>query len=336
MLIIKYFFNNIRYLTLKKIRNYIKLYFSYFLSLGGKYKFNNFYPAFVSVEPANFCQLSCPECPVGINKTNKKANKVLSVECFKKNIDELKTTLVHAIFYFQGEPFLNKNLAEMIRYAHDSGIYTSSSTNAQLITERSVDELVLSGLDKLIISIDGTTQDVYEKYRIGGSLNKALKSIELLVEAKKRLKSLTPLLEIQFLVLKTNEDQIDEIKRMTKTMGADKLSLKTAQLYDFENGHELLPSKERYARYKKGSDGKLYLKNKLKNHCWRLWSGAVINIDAEVLPCCFDKDTEFSFGNLNADSFYACWTGSNAQKFRMAVLKNRGKINICRNCSSKN
>jgi radical SAM protein with 4Fe4S-binding SPASM domain len=335
MNILKHFSNKLHYLTSKKLQNYFKLYLSYILSTFGKYQFNKFRPVFVSVEPADFCQLACPECPVGNSKSYAKKGKTLPLEHFKKNIDELKETLIHVIFYFQGEPLLNKNLTEMIEYAHQAGIYTSTSTNAQSITEKTAEKLALSGLDKLIVSIDGTTQETYEKYRVGGSLDKAVNAVKLLVEAKKKCGRTSPAIEIQFLVLKTNEHQIGEIKKLTKETGADKLSLKSAQLYDFENGHKLLTSIDKYARYKKGKEGKWYLKNKLKNHCLRLWSGAVINISGEVLPCCFDKKSAFSFGNTTVKSFYECWTSQEAEDFRKNILKNRKQFEICRNCSSK-
>ncbi|MDR0370328.1 MAG: radical SAM protein [Prevotellaceae bacterium] len=309
--------------------------FSYILSYFGVYLFNKFYPAFISVEPADFCQLACPECPVGNGKSYSKRGRTLSLEHFKESVDELKETLVHVIFYFQGEPLLNRNLTEMIAYTHRAGIYTSTSTNAQLIDERTAEKLVQSGLDKLIVSIDGTTQATYEKYRIGGKLEKAVNAVKLLVAAKKRSGRTNPIIEIQFLVLKTNEHQLDEIKKLTKETGADRLSLKSAQLYDFENGHELLTTIDRYARYKKGKEEKWYPKNKWRNHCLRLWSGAVVTINGEVLPCCFDKESAFSFGNIHEKSFYACWTSPKAMNFRKRILKNRKQFDICRNCSSK-
>jgi len=112
------------------------------------------------------------------------------------------------------------------------------------------------------------------------------------------------------------------------------LTFKTAQLYKFENGHELLTSIKKYARYEKQTDGKYYIKGKQPNHCWRLWSGAVVNTNGDVLPCCFDKNSDFSFGNIHDKSFFECWHSEKATAFREKILQNRKQFEICRNCTS--
>jgi radical SAM protein with 4Fe4S-binding SPASM domain len=252
---------------------------------------------------------------------------------YKKLINELKPTLEHIILYFQGEPFLNNRLPELIKYAHDSRIYTSTSTNGQFLNKKNAKEIVQSGLDKIIISIDGSTQPVYETYRVGGDLQKAIDGINYLIEWKKTLVSITPIIEIQFLVLKSNEHQMKEMQKMAKSLHVDRLTFKTAQLYDFENGSNLLTTKSRYARYKKTDNGTYILKGKQPNRCWRAWSGAVINVHGEVLPCCFDKTSEYSFGNILEHSFLSCWQSKKAWGFRDKIIKNRKQFDMCRNCT---
>jgi radical SAM protein with 4Fe4S-binding SPASM domain len=313
--------------------NLFRLQLSYLFSRKSPIFLKKALPSFISVEPANFCQLHCPECPVGKMRTKKSDTQFFNDLSFKNLIDELKSTLIHVIFYFQGEPLLNKNLPEMIRYAHDNGIYTSTSTNAQLLHSEMAKSLIESGLDKLIVSIDGTTQETYEKYRRGGSLEKAVEGVKEVMKWKKELKSTTPLLEIQFLVLKTNEHEMAKMEKLAKTLQADKLTFKTAQLYDFENGHELLTSIKKYARYEKRQDGKYHIKGAQPNRCWRLWSGAVVTTNGDVLPCCFDKNSDFSFDNINSASFSACWHGEKATNFRKKFLQNRKQFAICRNCT---
>ena len=322
------------YISVYKLVNLFKLTLSYLVSSIRTHKFLNIYPLFISVEVTNFCNLHCTECPVGIDSNLKHNKSSFNFSLFRKLIDELKPRLQHVILYFQGEPFLNNQLIEFIQYTHHAGIYTTTSTNGQFLNKKNAQEVVLSGLDKIIISIDGSTQSVYESYRVGGSLQKAIDGIRLLVEWKKTLKSVTPLIEIQFLVLKTNEHQMNEMKRLTKSLEADRLTFKSAQLYDFENGNKLLTSKKRYARYKKTKDGKYVIKGRQSNRCWRLWSGGVINVHGEVLPCCFDKSSEHSFGNIDKNSFLNCWHSNKASEFRGSLLKNRKQFDMCRNCTS--
>ena len=323
----------LRYLSLNKIINGGKLILSYFFSLFGFQSFKLLSPYFISIEVSNYCNLHCPECPVGIKKTQKIDRTTFNLDLYKKIIDELSPKLFHAILYFQGEPTLNNQFAEFIHYAHASKIYTSTSTNGQFLTEKTAKEIVLSGLDKLIISVDGTTQETYQSYRIGGDFQKVLNGIEDVVRWKNLLKTETPLLEIQFLVLKTNEHQMKEMRQLAKKLKVDRISFKTAQLYDFENGNNLMPTKSKYSRYRKNKTGKYEIKNRQANRCWRMWSGAVVNVHGDVLPCCFDKGSEFAFGNLYKSSFYDCWHNEKASDFRAKILQNRKQFEICRNCT---
>ncbi len=330
---IKLFFYFFQYLSFSKIKNYIQLFLSYKFSIKNPHFNQKMLPAFISVEPCDYCQLSCPECPVGIRAV-KKTNQI-DDSVYRKTIDELKEKLLHVIFYFQGEPLLNRNLPKMIEYAHKSGIFTSTSTNAQALSSTIAKEIVLSGLDKIIISIDGATQEVYEKYRIGGKLQKAIDGVNYINHWKKELKSNTPFVEIQFIVFKTNEHQFSEMKKLKKNLRADRIVFKTAQLYDFENGNELLTTKNKYSRYKKLQSGKYEIKNPLKNHCKRMWMGSVINSGGEVLPCCFDKSSQFTFGNMKEDTFQSIWHNKKSYAFRNSILQNRKQHEMCRNCSEK-
>jgi len=328
-------FISFHYLSLSRLINLCNLTLSYLLSFSKLQKIQNRLPHFISIESANFCNLSCPECVVGNQQPPKSTQATFDMQMYKNVITELKPTLLHVIFYFQGEPFINNRLNEMIHYAHTARIYTSTSTNGQFLTDIKAKEIVLSGLDKLIISVDGCTQEVYQSYRIGGDLEKTLEGIKRVVAWKKELKSVTPLVEIQFLVLKTNEHQMKEMRHIVKTIGADRLTFKTAQLYDYESGHVLLTTKDKYARYKKDTDGKYKIKNNQPNRCWRLWNGLVINVKGEILPCCFDKKNDFSFGNIRDNSVFKIWHNKKASDFREKILYNRKQIEMCKNCTSK-
>lgn len=328
-------FRPIKVLTARKAINFIKLQFSYALSKIGIILFNQNSPFFISVEPANYCNLHCPECPVGNKTNNSPTHSLFDFKRYEKLVDELSPTLLHIIFYFQGEPLINKQLPKMIEYAHNARIYTSTSTNAQFLTTDLAKDLVLSGLDKLIVSVDGSTQETYETYRRGGKLEKALEGIKHIVAWKKKLSSPTPLVEIQFLVLKTNEHQLADMKILKKSVGADRLSFKTAQLYNYENGHPLMTTIKKHSRYKKNPNGLYELKANQPNRCWRLWNGAVVNSSGEVLPCCFDKSSAHSFGNINTGSFNKNWHNAKASDFRGKILQNRKQFEMCRNCTSK-
>ena len=330
---IRFIFHITKYLTFKKIINLGSVLISYMYSFFGIENSFQCKPFFLSVEVANYCNLHCPECPVGTRQINKADMNTVDLSLYKRLIEELKPTLAHLILYFQGEPLLNKQLPTLINYAHEAGIFTSTSTNGQLITKDNAKLLVESGLDKLIVSVDGATQEIYEKYRIGGKLDKALNGIRYIDFWKRELKSITPIIEVQFLVLKTNEHQMADMRKLAKHMNADRLAFKTAQLYGFENGSERMPSIKRYSRYKKAKSGKYVLKANQPNRCFRLWSGGVVNAKGEVLPCCYDKASAYSFGNITNEGYSVCRQSEKASGFRKSILQNRKQFEICRNCT---
>ncbi|HWY98356.1 MAG TPA: SPASM domain-containing protein [Bacteroidia bacterium] len=289
-------------------------------------------PFSASIEPTTSCNLRCPECPSGKREFTRDTG-MLKEDFFKDLIDELAPHLAYLTFYFQGEPYLNPRFLDMVNYASGKGIYTATSTNAHYLTPENAKKTVESGLDRLIISIDGTTQETYSSYRIGGSLDKVIEGAKNIIEWKKKLKSKTPYTIFQFLVVKQNEHQIEEVKALGKKLGIDEVKLKTVQVYDYENGSDLIPKQEKYARYKKTSSGKYEIKNELLNHCWRSWHSCVITWDGNVVPCCFDKDAKHPMGNVRQQSFKELWQGDKYNNFRQALLRSRKEIDICQNCT---
>lgn len=290
-------------------------------------------PISISFEPTTSCNLRCPECPSGLREFTRPTG-MLQKDFFRQTIDDIHKELIYLIFYFQGEPYLNPDFLDMVRYAHDKGIYTATSTNAHYLTDEKARKTVESGLDRLIISIDGTTQDVYEQYRVGGKLEKVLEGARNIVKWKKALNSKTPFVFFQFLVVKPNEHQIEAVKQLGKEIGVDQVRLKTAQVYDYENDpNQLIPSIDKYSRYKKDRKGQIRVKSGLQNHCWKLWHANVITWDGIVVPCCFDKDAMHHLGNLKMQSFKDVWHNANYQQFRKELMSSRKNIDICSNCS---
>jgi radical SAM protein with 4Fe4S-binding SPASM domain len=252
---------------------------------------------------------------------------------FKTTILQLKDTLVNLTFYFQGEPYLNPNFLDMVKHASENGIYTITSTNAHYLNDENAKKTVESKLDKLIISIDGSTQETYEQYRIGGDINKVIEGTKNIVKWKKQLNSKRPFIVFQFLVVKPNEHQISDVYKLAEELGVDDVKLKTAQVYDFENGNALIPANEKYSRYAQNSEGKWQIKNKLLNQCWRMWSGCVITWDGLIVPCCFDKDAKHQLGDLKQKKFKEIWLSAEYTNFRRSILKSRKEIDICTNCT---
>src|SRR5687768_6384790 len=308
-----------------------KVYSSYHLSRWLKKSIQWGMPISISFEPTTSCNLRCPECPSGLRAFTRPTG-MLQKDFFSETIDQLYKELLYLVFYFQGEPYLNPSFLDMVKYASSKKIYTATSTNAHYLTDTNAKRTIESGLDRLIISIDGTTQETYQQYRVGGKLEKVIEGAKNIVKWKKQLKSKTPFVFFQFLVVKHNEHQIEDIKRLAKEIGVDEVRFKTAQVYDYINDpNQLIPTLNKYSRYKKNPDGTHAAKNKLANHCWKLWHANVITFDGLVVPCCFDKDAMHQLGNLKNESFKTIWRNNNYRQFRSELMNSRKNIDICAN-----
>lgn len=320
-------------LTFRRTWNASKVLGSYYISKWTRKPIQWGYPVSISFEPTTSCNLRCPECPSGLRAFTRPTG-MLQKDFFRDTIDQLAGDLLYLVFYFQGEPYLNPSFLDMVKYASGKGIYTATSTNAHYLTEENARKTVESGLDRLIISIDGTTQDVYQQYRVGGKLHKVLEGARNIVKWKKELKSKTPFIFFQFLVVKPNEHQLEDVKKLAQEIGVDEVRFKTAQVYDYENDpNKLIPTIDKYSRYKKNSEGEFKVKNSLQNHCWRLWHATVISWDGLVVPCCFDKDAQHTLGDLKGKSFKEVWHNEKYINFRKQILQSRKNIDICANCS---
>jgi radical SAM protein with 4Fe4S-binding SPASM domain len=315
----------------RRMANAVRLYTSYQLSRIFKRPIHWGKPMVMEIEPTTSCNLRCPQCPSGLREFSRNTG-MLDLTLYKKIIDEIHPELVYLILYFQGEPFLNKQFLEFVKYAAAKNIYTATSSNAHYFTDEMARATVESGLDRLIVSLDGITQDTYEKYRIGGNLEKVLEGTKRLVYWKKKLGSKTPHIIWQFIAFKHNEHQIPELEKKAKEIGVDELGIKTAQIYDYQHTDELIPETEALSRYKKTEDGYV-IKNELLNQCWRMWRGSVVTWDGLVVPCCFDKDATHRFGDVSKESFEAVWKGEAYNNFRSAILRSRKEIDICTNCT---
>jgi len=324
--------NLLSHLTPQRLVNATRVWSSYQSSRLSGHPVHRGLPVSISIEPTTSCNLRCPECPSGLRSFTRPTG-MLKEELFQEIINQVAPTLSYLTFYFQGEPYLNPSFLPMIRYASNKGIYTATSTNAHYLDEVKARETVASGLDRLIISIDGTHQDTYASYRIGGSLEKVMEGTKNILRIRKEMKSMTPHVVFQFLVVRPNEHEVPEVMELAKKLGVDRVALKTAQLYDYKNGSELMPINDAYSRYRKQADGTYGIKNDWLNHCWKMWHSCVITWDGKVVPCCFDKDAHHVMGDLSTASFAEIWQGAAYAEFRRSLFSARSEIEMCRNCT---
>ena len=252
---------------------------------------------------------------------------------YKKVVDDIADYTWVLLLYFQGESFINPDILKMIDYAYEKKIFTVISTNGtRLASNEFAQELAASKLGRLILSVDGATEETYKIYRQEGHFHRVVKGVRQFMEARKKLEKGFPRADLQFIVMRHNEHEMEDIQQLGKDLGVDRVIFKSPQIYDFENAEETLPQNPKYRRYEK-KNGSFQLKGSYSGYCKKIWYGSAVTWDQKVIPCCFDKDAEFQLGDLAEASFEDVWQSDNYQKFRNLVVNNRDSIEMCRNCT---
>lgn len=258
-----------------------------------------------------------------------RARGFMDKDLFSKIINELRPYLLNANLYFEGESMLHQGFFEFLEVS--GGIRTTVSTNGHFLSAENAEKLAKSGLKKLIISFDGSDQETYSLYRRNGNLETVREGTRNVSEAIRRSGSDLQL-EVQMLVNRYNENQVDEVRRFARE-NKTRFRTKSMQIYDAASFSYWMPKDEKLRRYQL-AEGKYVIKSTLPRRCARLWFNPVITWDGNVLPCCFDKNANYNMGSLNDKSFREIWHGELFRKFRIDLLAGREKIPICMNCTS--
>lgn len=247
---------------------------------------------------------------------------------YRRAVDQIAPYATNLFLYFQGEPTMHPNFAEMANYAHKKGIFTATSTNAHYLDAETSAKIAASGLDKMIVSLDGYDQETYAAYRAGGDYAKVIEGIQNIADAKRRLGTKTPIIEVQTLVTKINEQGLDTIRQHAMDAGADLHYFKTMQIENAEDFEIFKTTIDKYSRY----DAQNRLIHPV-GFCKRIIDSAVISIDMDVLPCCYDKDATMKLGNLRDQSLHEILHSDTANQIISAIeYKRSERPEICKNC----
>jgi radical SAM protein with 4Fe4S-binding SPASM domain len=322
----------LRSLTPRRVSNIIKTSTSFLFSAFLNKPVIWGLPPVLTIEPTNQCNLHCPLCTTGSGEMERPAGK-MSLETYQNIIKHLGKDIFFLLIYHQGEPYINKNFFKFVEIAKQNNIYVTTSTNGHYFTDLNITKTLDSGLDSMIISLDGTTQESYQKYRVGGELDRVLDGTARLMAEKKRRKMQTPNVALQFLVMKHNEKEIPEVKKLANKLGVDRLLIKNIEVRSLIEARKWLPSDNKFRRY--DFDGNKYIVKGIdKKSCTRPWLSTLINWDGTFVPCCFDKNGDYQMGDINnLAEINDIWIGDSFTDFRTQLLQNRKSIDICRNCN---
>ena len=289
-------------------------------------------PIALSVEPTTSCNLRCPECPSGLRSFTRPTG-MLDPALLENLILSMKGTLWYVNLYFQGEPMLNPNFFELVEICKKHNVFVNTSTNGHYLTQENAEKLIESGLDRLIVSLDGITSEVYKEYRVGGKIEKVLEGVDNLNLARKMTNKPGPATYFQTLLTSSTEHQVGDIRKLAREKELDGTLFKTMQVNDLSIVSPYLPSNPKYSRYEITDKGSLKIRGKQQNECWRMWSSAVITWDGKVVPCCFDKDATHVMGDISKIGFKEIWNSAPYLSFRKMLFQDRKNIDICSNCS---
>lgn len=326
----RYLISYLRHITLRKALNLVKVEFK--LARNNP-NLKHIYPHFLSVEISNVCNFRCPLCQMGQRKIIPRKN-IMSMKNYISLIDPLKDYLFQVFLYNWGEPFLNRDIYKIIQFNTSQNIGTVVSSNFNIPIDGK--KLVESGLEHLIISGDGITQSVYEKYRVGGKIDLVLNNLKKAMEAKQKANSKFPYIEWQCLVTKWNEFQLDEIKRTVLNLGVNEVRFCNISFYSAEDTQKAeakwLPQNPIYRALASES---LSTRKGGRRPCFWLWRTAVVNVNGGITPCClFDIP---DWGNAFDEPFLSVWNNERYIEARMRSQNNslmRKVKLICDNCNA--
>ena len=301
------------------------------------------YPRTIMVDPVNLCQLECPLCSTGKRSLNYD-RKVMSLETFKNVLD--KTPFVKKIELFKnGEPFLNPDILAMVRCARDRNIETVISTNFSFSKpDVFFEEIIESGLGKLIVSLDGASQETYSQYRRGGNFDLVIHNIKKLGEAKKKYHVSKPKIVWQFLVNKFNEHEIAIAQRMSRdllvTLDLQPMGL-ADDLPDVEAEETIQARKSQWLPQNKNFINECYQGEYsyplFRGICTQLFTRLIVTVDGKVLPCCWAEDRGSIFGDLLIDDIDDVWYNQKFLDARTRFLKENfspENRSICFSCNN--
>jgi radical SAM protein with 4Fe4S-binding SPASM domain len=290
------------------------------------------FPPILQIEPVNICNLRCLTCATG-SGIMKRRQSAMPFENFQNVIDQVKDYVCLVAFWSWGEPFINKDACRMIRYAKDNGLLVHTSTNGHFFkTRERAREVIGSGLDSLIVAVDGLDQPTYEKYRKGGKFENVIKSIENLVTERNTLGAKTPLIIFRFIVMKHNEHQLNQVENFATNLGVDIITLRSAVIKrgEINLGNKVVPSQSSFQMQELRNST-----NKSSNgcrRCHRPYANLTIFSDGTVVACEEDYNAMFSMGNVSEQSLRDIFSSNRLKHFLSQFRKNIDLFPFCKTC----
>lgn len=260
------------------------------------------------IETVTACALKCPACYIGSGLITR-PKKIMSWELFSRIADQIEPFVKHVYLHLWGEPLSCPHLKDMIRRVRQFAT-VDVSTHGQLVTEEIAEWLCEA--DTLAVSMEGLDQETYEKYRVGGSFEKAMNALRILSD---RRKTLGMTVNWTYVVTVDTEPYIEEARKIAESMGNVTFGAKSAYFTSPENRERYEPLDEQYRRYNR--DGSL----KADRHsCKEWWTTIYFTPTGAQLSCCYEYNAQFSHGNIMNSDLMDIWNGPGYRAMRRKML----------------
>ncbi|MGA2616485.1 MAG: radical SAM protein [Thermoguttaceae bacterium] len=234
-------------------------------------------PVFLRVCTSDLCNLRCPGCLLSQERVSGEdtSKRLMTFELFKRAVHDFVPYVLGVNLYDEGEPLLNRELCDMIRHLRLYHVATNVSSNFSLrLSDQTLEEFVDCGLDRLIVAVDGATQETYSRYRQGASLDLVLYNLRRLSEMQRRRRRCPLRLEIQFIEFEHNRHERTQIAELARDLNAWRFSVVEGSSPEGWRGTDFQGSEA--ARLARG--------------CYQLWVSAHINSDGSVGVCDYGED----------------------------------------------
>lgn len=296
------------------------------------------FPPILQIEPTNRCNLQCPTCVTGGGLMDRPP-AFMPFETYRRVIDQVKDYVCLVVFWSWGEPFFHRDAFRMIRYAKDCNLLVHTSTNGHFFTSREeAKRLIESGLDSMIIAVDGLDQTTYERYRKGGQLSRVLNSLKNVIAERAAAGVKHPYITFRFIVMRHNEHQLGSVKDFAEQLGVDAVTFRSAVT---ERGHinlesALAPVSEEFQQYDyRGTPGKESRVRRYASYCHRPYANLTIFSNGDVVSCENDYNATFQFGNVSDGDLESILSSVKAKTFFMKFRNNLDSIAFCRICENR-
>ena len=304
-------------------------------------------PLFLHIEPTGVCNLKCIMCPR--TESIIREMRHMKFEKFETICDAIEPIFI--AFAGFGEPLLNPQIIDMVRYSVKKDITTRISSNATVLNPKLSREIIRTKLHQIWFSIDSPNAENFERLRIGADFNKTIAAIKEFAAIRDEEKS-EIIITINFTIIKENVHEVPEMVRFCH----NKLNLMPtfARGYGYDiadqrvrilkNSQEIQSSLREGARI--AHEYRLFevernLKTIIKDledpldgrgPCYFPYYAVAVSWDGKVSPCCLFYDYQMELGDLSTTPFEEIWNGRTYQSFRMNLKRQRRKIDICNTC----